>query len=111
MMNKIKLEYNVLKYDWNTKDVVPVNILKYVDVDDLKKRIKKREIVTREDLSKYVDRELRYYCWGRAECEILITDLSGDINRAKKIDMYYQAKINFDLIIDYIIKKLGVNFE
>lgn len=110
-MNKIKLEYNVLNYDWNEKDIITVNILKYIDVYDLKKKLKKGDITTREDLSKYVNTELMYYCWSRAECEVLITDLSGDINRAKKIDMYYQAKINFDLIIDYIIKQLGVNFE
>lgn len=110
-MNKIKLEYNVLNYDWNKKEIITVNILKYINVDDLRKKLKKGGIATREDLIKYIDTELRYYCWSRVEYEVLITDPLGYINRPKKIDMYYQAKINFDLIIDYIIKQLGIDFD
>lgn len=110
-IKNVKLKYNVMRYDWNSKKVVPSNILGYIKIDDLVKRIRKGEINSRETLSSYIDKELRYYCWSRAECEIMITDLLGDMSHAEKIDMYYQAKLNFDILVDYVIETMDIRFE
>lgn len=110
-IKNVKLEYNVMRYDWNSKKVVPTNILGYIKIEDLVKKIRKGEINSRETLSDFIDREFKYYCHSRAECEILVSDLSEDISIAEKIDMYYQAKLNFDIIVDYVIKTMDIRFE
>lgn len=106
-----QFKYNVLVYDWNKKRVIPYNILSHIDAKEIAKKIKNEEITNRISLTDYVDRQLRYYCWSRAEYEIMVGDLCGRMEEFDKIDAYYQATLNFDMIINHIVEEMRLPNE
>lgn len=104
-----KLQYYVFRYDWNKKDLVRVNILNEYFIEELKKDIKRWKVTTKEQLKERLISLFKYYYWGKAEHEVLVTDLfpkdyEDFCNQAVKIDIWYQIEPNIDLITDLVEK-------
>ena len=125
----MKLVWNV--YEENSGRIEVYNIFNHGGFSEyLKKLIKKKP--TREEFEKQLDRELMYYFWCKVEYEITITGYPPYINKedmdammdeadkhkreygrypyreharlecAKKVDIYSQVKLNWDVFVDYV---------
>ena len=110
-VKNVNLEYNVLRYDWNEKKVVNCNVLKRLDLEEIRKRILTKKIKNYEELKEYLKREFMYYFWSKAECEVLIGDLSFREETFEKIDMWRQIEMNLDLIVKYINYEMRIGFK
>lgn len=111
-MKEIKLEWNVLNYDFNKKEIVQKNIFYESFILDLKNKIEIGEIKNYSQLASFIDSWAKYRYWSKAEYEILVGNIfEENTNNFKKIDIYYQIKLNFYNIVDYVNEKLEINFE
>ena len=109
-IKNVKLEYNVFRYDWNSRGLKKYNILANLDIKEINKKVLKKEIDSFDKLKEYVDKDLKYYYHSRSECEMVVGDLSLREDSFTKIDMYAFAKINLDLIVRYIINEMRIEF-
>ena len=108
----VKLVWNVLYVEPNTKRVTKYNIFNDEFRDALCKQIKNKKLTSYDDLYKYVDRYARYHYWSRTECEMLIGDLfSKTLDDFYKVSIYDQIEINMTNIIDYLINALKIDFD
>ena len=111
-MKEIKLEWNVLDYDFNKKEIVQKNIFYESFILDLKNKIEMGKIENYSQLASFIDSWAKYKYWSKAEYEILVGNIFDEnTNNFKKIDIYYQIKLNFHNIVDYVNEKLEINFE
>ncbi len=100
------LEWNVLYEDFNDKSKVKtINILKNWDkiILDAKKENKFTDF---NSFKEWLNKEFLYRYWSKREYEIAISGLS--CNDWQKIDVYFQLKMNFDRIVEYINKELKI---
>lgn len=105
------LEWYVLNYDWNKHKVVDYNIFGKDDVTELKKARRNKKFTNREELKNYLKRDFQYYYWSKAECEILVGDLtSRSFDDLEKIDIFRQIEMNLDRIVDYVISVCKFKF-
>ena len=135
MENKMnKLEYWVWREDFNRRQILPYNVLSNGILEELIEC--KKQCVDKADFKELVDRKLRYYFWCRAEHEIVMVDwpphitveehyrldkelrehieehnaepyrltYSPDVGR--KVDIYEQITINYNIFIDYLWENL-----
>ncbi|MDE6946260.1 MAG: hypothetical protein K2P14_03635 [Anaeroplasmataceae bacterium] len=108
-VKNVNMKWNVLYYDFNARKIKPYNIFGYSFAENLTARIKKDKIVNREGLKEYLKRDFMYHYWSKSECEIAVGGLhSKDIEELEKIDVWYQIEMNFDNIIDYIIREMDL---
>lgn len=112
-MTDLPVEWYVFREDWDSKQIINYNIFEHVSfviwcAKDIKQH--KNEYFTLEAL---IRRELQYYFWSKCEMEVTITDwpTSGEIDR--KVDIYEQVYMNWDIFYAYFwehrneIQKLG----
>ena len=102
------MEWYVMIYDMNKRKVVPYNIFhnsKFSDaIDKLKEKL---PYMRDEEIYEFLDNELRYCFWCKAEYEVLVGDLFiKDIDTLEKIDVYTQMKPNIKSLAYYIVSKL-----
>ena len=109
-VKNVNLEYNVFRYDWNSRGLKKYNILANLDIKEINKKVLNKEIDSFDKLKDYVDRDLKFYYHSKAECEMSVGDLSLREDSFIKIDMYAFAKINLDLIVRYIISEMKIEF-
>ena len=108
----VKLVWNVLYVEPNTKRVTKYNIFNDEFRDTLCKQIQNKKLTSYDDLYNYVDRYAHYHYWSRTECEMLIGDLfSKTLDDFYKVDIYDQIEINMTNIIDYLINALKIDFD
>ena len=63
---------------------------------------------TREDIKRWIDRELKYQFWSRCEYEIILSEWPNPKNNpGKKIDVYEQCAMNIEVITDIFIYNIG----
>ena len=116
-MSNLPVEWYVFREDVNNKQIVNYNIFEHVSfVMDCAKYIKKHknEYFT---LETKVRRTLQYYFWSKCEMEVIISDWppSGKIER--KVDIYEQVRLNWDVFYQYFwehrveICKLGERWK
>lgn len=127
-MNK-KLEWNVFHHNFNAKKIERFNIFNHGRFnDDVKKDLKKCE--TKDEFAEKFKRNLFYYFGSKFEWETVITTLPTYINKdeyvrllkskdtegadcvrnyiavdldvERKIDVYEQCMLNFDVLVDYV---------
>ena len=95
------MEWNVYYYNINKRCIEPYNILDHSSFyNDLTYNYK----LFKEDkdtFKEYVRRDLQYYFWSKCEYEIVI-DSWPPCNIDKKVDIYSQVMLNFDIFIDVI---------
>lgn len=108
-IKNVELKYYALHYNSNKREIEQVNVL-YGLKDDIVKNIKNKHINNRDELKEYVKRQLMYYYWSKTEQEVLIGNLFGNPEDLVKIDVWTQVEPNLDIVIDYIISKLEIDF-
>lgn len=99
-------EFNVLYFDFNTKELKSYNII----TEDLLKEFKKKSksLTSTTDKKKVLDDYFLYRYWSRREYELFIGDaFEEDISKYKKVDIYTQIQMNFDVIYNLIIKAIN----
>lgn len=101
-MNKIELTWNVIRYNFNQNQISHFNVFDHVSFkEDILKKFKKHY----SDKEKFIE-ELRssamYYFWCKSEYEIIISPWLGSKDVERKIDIYYQLRLNWDVFADYV---------
>ena len=105
------LEWYVLKHDFSTGEIRPYNVLGQGFVEKLHKKIRAKKVTNYEELKDYIDWELKYYYWCRAEHEIAVGSIfSKSEADLFKIDAYTQLNMNLDRIVEYVNRELRINF-
>lgn len=92
---------NVNKKDFEKYDVMPYLISCY------KETKKKDRPTTLDEFKEFVDRKSMYMYWARCQYEIVLVDWPCQRN-SKKIDIYWQIKNNFDLVVRLFMENVGV---
>lgn len=99
-------EFNVLYFDFNTKELKPYNIITKNLLAEFKKKTK--SLTSTEEKKKILDDYFLYYYWSRREYELFIGDaFEEDISKYKKVDIYTQIQMNFDVIYNLVIKAIN----
>jgi hypothetical protein len=96
-------KFNVLYFDFNAKELKPYNVITEDLIEEFKKKTK--SLTSTKDKKKVLDDYFLYYYWSRREYELFIGDaFEEDISKYKKVDIYAQIQMNFDVIYNLVIK-------
>ena len=105
----VKLEWYVLRYDTSTRKIINYNVLNYLNIEDLHKRVvKKKEIQNIEELKDYLRSKMFYNFRSRAEHEIIVSGRFAKENEIEIIDAFRQIEMNLDQMTEYVNKKLEI---
>ena len=127
----MKLEWNVFVEDWNRKEIKTFNIFQHGRFyEDVKKALKK--IDNKEEFAEELRKSLAWCYWSKCEWETVITSFPARITKeeldrlneefksdtekyghepyslwisptvGKKVDIYEQVRLNWDIFVDYI---------
>ena len=89
-------------------DYKPYDILPYLSGEWGKLKPRDRE-AAKTDIKEWVRKELQYQFWGRCEYEFLLLPWPpGKNDTPKKIDLYWQALPNLDLITKLFTENEGI---
>lgn len=99
-MNK----FNVIIYDFNSKKMVPYDIIPYL-VRCYDKSNDKPS--TFEELKDFIIKESKYQWWSRCEYEIILSDWPNQ-DKEEKWDVYEQVMMNIDIITNIIFKEIMI---
>lgn len=102
------LEWYVLNYDFNKKQIVNYNVMNGI-AEFVNKKIKRGIIHDKKTLKEYLKKEFMHNYWSRREYEILVSDLTNQ--DAEKIDIWRQIEMNLDQIVDYVNTKCDLKLE
>lgn len=104
---KKRLYFWALNMDVNTNKLENINVMEAIDIEKMKKEIKKGKIHDFETLALYLQKEFMYRYWSRTEYEIVVKDLFEKSDEYK-IDVWYQIEPNLSVITKYVIEELGL---
>ena len=118
MSNNIKLEWNVFEYDFNSKRIEIFNIFDhYRFLKDCFDAYNNSNGDFNE-FQKSIKQNLMYYFWGKFEHEIVLSQFTSGDPVEKKIDVFEQVMLNYDVFvsklfedIEYIIEIEGLDFN
>ena len=127
----MKLEWNVFKENWNSKEIDTFNVFNHSRFyEDVKKHLKKCE--NKEEFAEELRKSLAWCYWSKCEYETVITSFptridKEELNRlneefkkdaeryghephtmwlspvvGKKVDIYEQVRLNWDIFVDYV---------
>lgn len=94
------LQYNVFYFNVNARSLDTYNIFSYKIKENIKKYLKK--CTSKDEFAQELKSDFMYYYWCKSEWEVIISPwVGGDREtQSKKIDVYSQIMLNFDLIVD-----------
>ena len=99
------LEWNVYIEDFNSKEIRTFNIFNHYSFN--KKLIEIRD-KRRKNKTKFIEevrKALMYYFWSKCEWEIVLKDWPPSDNfKDKKISVYDQINLNWNIFIEYLWK-------
>ena len=95
-----KLEWYVINYDFNRKEMEDFNIFRSVRFTEGVENLLK-ENLSFDEFVERLEKELMYAFWSKVEYEVMIGDVFGTIER--KVDIYSQVKPNVRLLAKYIL--------
>ena len=127
------MKWNVLRHDFNAREIKEYDIFRHSSFAKDVMTLSNQDL-TKEDFTEKLRRILQYYFWSKSEHEVVITswppyidgeelsrinkeyeeynekwghypykiDICPDVGR--KIDIYTQAMLNFDVFCDYVWK-------
>ena len=107
-----EIAWYVFGEDFNTRTIIKYNIFDHwsfrKSLCELREALKKDPTL---DTAKQLKSELMYYFWSKVEHEILIgpliwSTISDFEKQAKKIDVYEQVMLNFDVFHKYVLSIL-----
>ena len=102
------LEWYVLKYDFNSNEIVNYNVMIGL-AEKLHKKVKKKIVYDKKTLKEFLQREFINKYWCRCEYEILISGLFNKSEK-EKIDIWRQLEINLDNIVEYVNLKCDLKY-
>lgn len=96
------MKWNVYHYNVNHQKIEVFNIFEHGSfVKYIKEAIEECE--EKNSFAERLKSELRYFFWGKVECEIIISPWCGNKNPDEiKIDVFDQVMNNFDIFVDYV---------
>ena len=99
-------EFNVLCFDFNARELKPYNIITENLLEEFKKKTK--SLTSTTDKKKVLNGYFLYHYWSKREYELFIGDaFEEDISKYKKVDIYTQIQMNFDVIYNLVIKAIN----
>ena len=92
-------KWHVFYYNINARQIETYDIFKYTA---FKTAVCKhlQDCVVKAEFAESLRRELSYYYRSRCEFEVCVAALCGDV--AKKVDIYTQVYLNWDMFVDYV---------
>lgn len=108
MTKKVKLEWNVIAFDFNCKDLKFVNVLEGCN-ERIYEEFKKGNLKSLQELRNLLERILKSVYWCRCEYEIFVLGHFQKV--AKKIDAYYQVEMNMDRLVEYVNNTMQLNLK
>lgn len=96
------LKWNVYNESFGFGGIKPFNVFDHSGFLDGCKKAAKKCGEDKAAFAEMVKRELMYYFWSKCEYEIVLTSWPPREDHEKKIDVYSQVMLNFDLFIDYL---------
>lgn len=109
-IKNVKLEWNVLLFDFNKQKIVPYNIFSTFTSQDIADRIKRDNITDYNSLKESIEIMFRAVFWSRVEYEVLVNGIHSKVEPFK-IDVWEQIKINLDRILEYIINEMDIKIK
>ena len=101
MANNNDLVWNVYISDFNAKNIKQYNIFNHYSFREDCKKVKKG--VPFDKFKEEVKKSLMYFFWSKCEWEIFLEDWPPHESfKKKKIDVYQQVMMNFDLFMAYL---------
>jgi len=102
------IQFNVLWWDVNRKDIVPYDVLPYFR-NKYKELKKKERPVTEEQWHEFVKHKGMYRFWGQCQYEFLVSEWPTPVNPEKdkrvKVDIWQQIEPNIDLIVKLLMEE------
>ena len=129
--DKLKLEWNVFRENWNNKKIETFNIFNHSRFyEDVKKALKKFD--NKEEFAEEIKRSLTWCYWCKSEHEVVITTWLPHITMSEldrlnnekgktlkeygrepyrlyvnpdigeKVDIYSQVMLNWNVFVDYV---------
>lgn len=101
----MKLEWNVLYYDFNARKITTSNVF---DHGRFREEVIKlfSPTISRNEFSKKLRSIVMYYFWCKAEYEVIISPWIGDEEAAVKIDISTQLVNNWEQFVNYTWNEL-----
>lgn len=93
--------FNVIVYNFNSKEFVSYNIMPYL-IDRYNAKAKSDRPVTFDEFRSFIKREGMSQWWSRCEYEVILSDWPPS-GKEKKIDVWWQIEMNLDLITEILI--------
>lgn len=110
MEMKPNLKFYVLNWDHNQNKVIRFNIFNNINVYEetikyVKKYLRNKKTFTYEQLKEEIRKTIQWQEWSRYEYEISVgRPFCDNIDELQKIDCYWQAEENIEVITDMAIK-------
>lgn len=109
-IKKANLEwYAIIPYE-KDQVMLNINVLDNFPKEDVRKKIKKKDITCYAELYAYIRKWLMYHYWSKCEWEMLCGELFSDYKEPIKLDIFRQLEPNLDRITEYIIKEMDIKF-
>lgn len=109
-IKNVKLSWKVLNHDFNNDKIIDYDIFWNGSAEEIAKRIKSRKLYDYETFKDSMKTFFMHDYWCRAEHEIMVSGLHTRVE-PEKIDVWRQIEMNFDLILEYIIYKMDIDFK
>ena len=105
----MKLEWNVLIYDFNSRKIKFYNIFRNDFILEIRNKSKSKKIKTYLELKEYINNWAKYHYWSKIEYEIAVGGLFSEYpDDFEKMDIYRQIAMNLDRITEYVNNKLQI---
>lgn len=102
------LEWNVYISNFNQRSIEVHNIFNHHRFWEDCIKNKKKNKNNKEEFVKQLRADLQYYYWGKSEWEVTIHHWpDSDRMKNKKVDVYQQVRMNWDIFIDYLWEHRG----
>ena len=96
------LKWLVYNEDFNARCIREFDIFNHHSFrEDCIKNAKKNKD-NKEEFIEALRRDLMYYFWSKCEWEIILSDWPPSGQVEKKIDVFDQVMLNFDVFVDYL---------
>ena len=110
-MKEPKFEFYVINYNHNKKECEMFNIFNNINVYEqclklVKKHLRNKKKFPFSDFKEEVRKTIMWQEWGRCEYEISVGyPFEEDANNLKKVDCYWQAEPNIEIICEMLISR------
>lgn len=98
----MKLEYNVCRFEPNSKEFITYDVIPYLKEQYDESRDKP---VTYDEFKQFVEKESRYQYWSRCQYEIILSDWPGESIK-RKVDVHQQIMMNLDIVTNVLMEKI-----